>query len=144
MTASETAVLVALHRFLDRDGKMGCLNPLIGEAAIDEVVAERKGSWGAVSETGKVNEAEADAVSNAYNALAKRGPIRRSRGILTRLDVPGDIALDVKCWAKLDRPIISGKWAFATRSSATAGHLYALRQDDKKWRVVAHQFTSIS
>lgn len=165
----EVAVVGALHRFLDPKGELGCLNPALDEgnvdaslrkAAVDElrqegknrptaadvrewIIADQRGSWGSVDEGNVTLPSSVElTVAEAYADAAMAAPRKRRAVFLTGGDLP-DIALKSDCGARLSRPTIYQGWAFVSRSSATAGHLYALRRDADGWSVIGHRFTYI-
>lgn len=165
----EVAVVGALHRFLDPKGDFGCLNPLLDEgdvdaslreAAADELrkegktrptaadvrewlIADQRGSWRSVDEGNAPLSSSVElAVAEAYADAAMAAPRKRQAIVLTGRDLP-DLTLKSDCGARLSRPTIYRGWAFVSRSSATAGHLYALRRDANGWSVVGHRFTYI-
>lgn len=167
------AVIVALHRRLDRDGVMGCLNPVLaepdvsgheredavarlkeagqrrpGKAAIRaDIVDDVRESWGGVGngpDFDPLPPPVATALLDAYADAVMVAPRKGRATLLTQAMLPDDIRLRSDCGARLSRPTISGDWAFVGSISATAGHLWALRREATGWTLVAHRFTAIA
>lgn len=168
MTA-EVAVIVDLHRVLDRKGTVGCLNPVLGapyisrDARDDAVVRleeagqRRPGkaavrtaiiegvceSWGGFGDGPTPLPAPVrTALLDAYADAVMAAPRKGRPTRLTQGMLPGDIRLRADCRAQLSRPTIHGDWAFVGYNSGTAAGLWALRREASSWTLVASNITS--
>lgn len=170
--SEEVAVVVALHRRLDRDGVMGCLNPVLDEPDVSgyeredavvrlkeagqrrpnrtairaDIIDDVRESWGGVGNGITFDPLPAPVAAELLDAYADAvmAAPRKGRGtLMTKAMLPADIHLKADCGARLSRPTINGDWAFVGSYSATAGHLWALRRESTGWTLIAHRFTAI-
>ncbi|KQN19298.1 hypothetical protein ASE86_12375 [Sphingomonas sp. Leaf33] len=169
-SAAEVAVIVDLHRVLDRKGTVGCLNPMLvapyissGEredAVVDlEEAGQRQPSKAAVRTAiiDGVRESWAGfgpgpaplpaavriALLDAYADAVMAAPRKGRQMLLTQAMLPDDIRLRADCRAQLSRPTIRGDWAFVGYNSGTAAGLWALRREASGWTLVASNINSM-